>query len=100
MNEQFVIIGKAAQLLEMSMGRLIPERMVTKHGRLTALAAAQHWTAVAALTSAASGLNEGRHGLREHQAGVVVVDDRDDTPLGLAQNPSARLANCQTAFAP
>lgn len=60
MNEQFVSIGKAAQLLEMRMGRLTPARMVTKPGRLTALAAAQHWTALGALTDVDSGFDDPR----------------------------------------
>ncbi|PSR20270.1 MAG: resolvase [Sulfobacillus acidophilus] len=53
-------------------------------GRLTAFAAEQHWTVVAALTDVASGLNEQRRGLhqlldlaRDHQASLVVVESRD-----------------------
>ena len=53
-------------------------------GRLTAFAAEQHWTVVAALTDVASGLDEKRRGLhqlldlaREHQAGLVVVESRE-----------------------
>ena len=53
-------------------------------GRLTAFAAEQHWTVVAALTDVASGLNEQRRGLhqlldlaRDHQASLVVVEYRD-----------------------
>ena len=53
-------------------------------GRLTAFAAEQHWTVVAALTDVASGLNEKRRGLhqlldlaRDHQASRVVVEYRD-----------------------
>ena len=53
-------------------------------GRLTAFAAEQHWTVVAALTDVASGLNEKRRGLhqlldlaRDHQASLVVVEYRD-----------------------
>ena len=53
-------------------------------GRLTAFAAEQHWTVVAALTDVASGLNERRRGLhqlldlaRDHQASLVVVEYRD-----------------------
>ena len=53
-------------------------------GRLTAFAAAHHWTVVAALTDVASGLNEQRRGLhqlldliRDHQARLVGVEYRD-----------------------
>ena len=53
-------------------------------GRLTAFAAEQHWTVVAALTDVASGLNEKRRGLhqlldlaRDHQASLVVIEYRD-----------------------
>ena len=53
-------------------------------GRLTAFAAEQHWTVVAALTDVASGLNEQRRGLhqlldlaQQHQASMVVVEYRD-----------------------
>jgi len=53
-------------------------------GRLTAFAAEQHGTVVAALTDVASGLNEKRRGLhqlldraREHQASLVLVEYRD-----------------------
>ena len=53
-------------------------------GRLTAFAAEQHWTVVAALTDVASGLNEKRQGLhrlldlaQQHQAGIVAVEYKD-----------------------
>ncbi len=53
-------------------------------GRLTAFAAVQPWTVVAALTDVASGLNEKRQGLHqlldlahERQASLVVVESRD-----------------------
>ena len=53
-------------------------------GRLTAFAAEQHWTVVAALADVASGLNEQRRGLhrlldlvQQHQAGIVVVESKD-----------------------
>ena len=53
-------------------------------GRLTAFAAEQRWTVVAALTDVASGLNEKRRGLhqlldlaQQPQAGIVVVEYRD-----------------------
>ena len=53
-------------------------------GRLTAFAAEQHWTVVAALTDVASGLEENRKGLhqllelaRDHQASLVAVESRD-----------------------
>ena len=61
-------------------------------GRLTAFAAEQHWTVVAALTDVASGVDEKRRGLhklldlvREHPAGIVVVESRERlTRFGLA----------------
>lgn len=53
-------------------------------GRLTAFAAEQHWTVVAALADVASGLNEQRRGLhrlldlaQQHQAGIVAVEYKD-----------------------
>ncbi len=53
-------------------------------GRLTAFAAEQRWTVVAALTDVASGLNEKRRGLhqlldlaRQEPVGMVVVQSRD-----------------------
>lgn len=53
-------------------------------GRLTAFAAEQHWTVVAALTDVASGLEENRRGLhqlldlaRDHQASLIAVESRD-----------------------
>ena len=53
-------------------------------GRLTAFAAVQPWTVVAALTDVASGLNEKRQGLHqlldlahERQTSLVVVESRD-----------------------
>ncbi len=53
-------------------------------GRLTAFAAEQRWTVVAALTDVASGLNEKRQGLlrlldlaQQHQAGIVAVEYQD-----------------------
>ena len=53
-------------------------------GRLTAFAAEQRWTVVAALTDVASGLNEKRRGLhrwldlaQQHQAGIVAVEYKD-----------------------
>ena len=53
-------------------------------GRLTAFAAEQRWTVVAALTDVASGLNEKRRGLhqlldlaRQQQVGIVAVEYRD-----------------------
>ncbi len=53
-------------------------------GRLTAFAAEQRWTVVAALTDVASGLNEKRRGLhrlrdlaQQHQAGIVAVESKD-----------------------
>ncbi len=53
-------------------------------GRLTAFVADRQWTVVAALTDVASGLNEKRRGLhrlldlaQQHQAGIVVVEDKD-----------------------
>ncbi|MDA8205889.1 MAG: IS607 family transposase [Thermaerobacter sp.] len=53
-------------------------------GRLTAFAAEQRWTVVAALTDGASGVHEKRRGVhhlldlvRQRQAGMVVAEDRD-----------------------
>ncbi len=53
-------------------------------GRLTAFAAEQRWTVVAALADVASGLNEKRRGLhrlldraQQHQAGIVAGEYQD-----------------------